>query len=128
MFHWRLLLKISAQLLSGVKATEADIRSSINRAYYAASGEAREFALAHGYAHTGSGSLHQRVWHFLQRGTPTLPHWEAGAWKAIGDAGLALMTGRVSADYDADASVTMSDAQHAVAAATQIVARLHGLP
>lgn len=128
MFRWRLLLKTASGLIRGPSPTNADIRSAVNRAYYAALGEAREFATRHGYVVGGRGGAHQRVWHFLRQGQPGLPHWQAAVWKAIGDAGLALMGHRVDADYRAAASPTLIEAQTAIATAAQIVTRVLGLP
>jgi hypothetical protein len=128
MFVWGHLLKVAADLVQARTPTEAGIRSAINRAYYAALSEARDFANRHGYVALKRGGSNQRVWHFLGGGQSGLALWEAAAWKAIGDAGLALMARRVDADYRATAALTVVDARTAIAAALTIVRRVRGLP
>ena len=65
-FHWRYLLKVAERLVSD-NPEEQQVRSAVNRAYYAALGEAREFAVANGLVmKTGPGS-HQQVWNFLRQ-------------------------------------------------------------
>lgn len=124
-FHWRYLLKVAERLVSD-NPEEQQVRSAVNRAYYAALGEAREFAVANGLVmKTGPGS-HQQVWNFLrQRAAPT-PH-ESAAWKSIGDLGLALTADRKLADYIAPASIKVDDAKRVIITAYQIVKKIRGL-
>lgn len=46
-FQWRFLLKVAESLVTDAPE-EQQIRSAVNRAYYAALGEAREFAISKG--------------------------------------------------------------------------------
>lgn len=125
-FQWRFLLKVAKDLVSGAPE-EQQIRSAINRAYYAALGEAREFTLRKGLVLRPGAGSHQHIWNFLRRqAAPT--HWESAAWKSIGDQGLALTTDRKLADYTAPASITIDDARRVISAAYRIVDRLSRLP
>jgi uncharacterized protein (UPF0332 family) len=125
-FQWRLLLKVAVRLLDG-SPEERHIRSAINRAYYAAFGEARVFAIKKGLALSRRAGSHQQVWNFLRgAGAPTV--WEAAVWKAIGDQGLALTADRKLADYDESATITLGDAQRVITIANEIIKRLLSLP
>jgi hypothetical protein len=96
---WRLLRQVALTLLES-PLTEARLRSSINRSYYAAYGEAKAFASRHGYTWNGKGGSHVQVWNFLRAGKGAASLWETAAWKAIGDAGIALKATRTAADYE----------------------------
>jgi uncharacterized protein (UPF0332 family) len=124
-FQWRFLLKVAERLVSDAPE-EQQIRSAVNRAYYAALGEAREFAITKGLVmKTGAGS-HQQIWNFLrQQAAPTLH--ESAAWKSIGDLGLALTADRKLADYIAPAAINLDDARRVIMTAYQIVRKIHGL-
>jgi hypothetical protein len=125
-FHWRFLLKVAKDLLDGTPG-EQQLRSAINRAYYAALGEAREFTIRKGLILRPGAGSHQHIWNFLRsQAAPT--SWESAAWKAIGDLGLALTTDRKLADYIAPASIGISDAQRVIKDAYRIVDRLSRLP
>lgn len=125
-FQWRLLLKVAVRLLDG-SPEERHIRSAINRAYYAAFGEARIFAIRKGLVLSLGAGSHQQVWNFLRKaGAPT--PWEAGVWKVIGDQGLALTADRKLADYNESAIITLADAQQVITTSNEIVKRLLSLP
>lgn len=127
-YRWNRFLKVSKSLLSIVVDEESRTRSSINRAYYAAFGEARMFSERKGLVTTRRRSVHEQVWQFLRRGGNAPSLWEAAARKAIGDQGIALRDLRNKADYDPAASVTVSDARGALQRAGAIIKRLDGLP
>jgi uncharacterized protein (UPF0332 family) len=125
-FQWRLLLKVAVHLLDG-SPEERHLRSAINRAYYAAFGEARDFAIRKGYVLALGAGSHQQVWSFLRKaGAPTT--WEAAVWKIIGDQGLALTADRKLADYEESATITLGDAQRVITTANEIIKRLLSLP
>jgi hypothetical protein len=63
MIRGRVLLRVAATL--DKTAGEASKRSVINRAYYAAFGEASEYAGRRGYTRAGGGPPHRRVWEFV---------------------------------------------------------------
>jgi uncharacterized protein (UPF0332 family) len=126
-FRWARLQKIAVEL-SKSATSEAHVRSAINRAYYAAYGEARDFVVARGYSWNRRGASHQRVWNYLKQRTGAKQSWERPAWKAIGDAGDALKQRRMLADYDSDTAPTLAEARHAIAQAASIIKRLSGLP
>jgi hypothetical protein len=127
-FRWRDLHAIGkAQLLPAPK--EEHVRTCINRAYYAAFGEAKEFAIAHGYVfQRGRGGSHDQVWQFLRRASGVTAAWQVPAWRAIGDAGLDLRDRRTNADYFLDRIPNVGDASIALAQSRTIISRLAGLP
>lgn len=126
-FAWRLLQQVALALLQS-SPTEARLRSSINRSYYAAYGEARCFASRHGYTWNGKGGSHIQVWNYLKVGKGAASLWEKAVWKAIGEAGIALKATRTAADYEDAPPPTMQDAESALAQANAIIKRLAGLP
>jgi uncharacterized protein (UPF0332 family) len=127
-FEWRMLLTVAVRLLAPPAAEERERRSAINRAYYAAYGEAREYSLTHGLNVGSGGQSHDRVWQFLRRGAGYSQIWERAASKAIGDMGVELRTLRVQADYFRTGSPSEADARRAVSLANLIIKRILGLP
>jgi hypothetical protein len=123
-----MLLLVAVRLLALPTAEERERRSAINRAYYAAYGEAHEFSMAHGLNMQSGGQSHDRVWQFLRRGAGYSQTWERAAAKAIGDMGVELRALRVQADYFRTNSPSETDARWAVSLANLIVRRLLGLP
>ena len=126
-FQWRHLLQIAVNLLSG-SPEEREHRSAINRAYYSAYGEAREFSIRHGYQMNSRQSSHEQIWQHLRSGGPNLPSGHRAALKAIGDSGIKLRTLRVQADYKLNSPPTSGDANTAIGLATSIIRRLNGIP
>jgi hypothetical protein len=126
-FQWRLLLHVAAGLLVP-SPTERENRSAINRAYYAALGEAREYSLTHGLTMRRNRPSHDQVWQFLRNGANYSRTWEGAAAKAIGDLGVVLRTLRVQADYFLASPPSEADARRAVQLANLIIKRLHGMP
>jgi hypothetical protein len=126
-FKWRMLLGLAVRLLAAVPE-ERERRSAINRAYYAALGEAREYSVAHGLNMQRRRPSHDQVWQFLRSGAGYSQRWEQAAAKAIGDTGVELRALRVQADYFLAGSPSEADAKRAVALATLIIKRLSGLP
>jgi hypothetical protein len=61
----RALLRIAKDL--NRSTAEPWKRSVINRAYYAAFGEASSYATRNGYTGGGGGSPHKSVWDFIER-------------------------------------------------------------
>jgi hypothetical protein len=127
-FEWRMLLLVAVRLLAPPAAEERERRSAINRAYYAAYGEAREFSVAHGLNMQSGGQSHDRVWQFLRRGAGYSQTWQRAAAKAIGDIGVELRALRVQADYFRTNSPSQADARRAVSLADLIIKRVLGLP
>jgi uncharacterized protein (UPF0332 family) len=124
-FQWRFLLKVAERLLSD-SPEEQQIRSAVNRAYYAALGEARDFAIAKGLTMKSGAGSHQQIWNFLRQQAAPTPY-ESAARKSIGDLGLALTADRKLADYIAPASIDLDDARRVIVTAYQIVRKLQGL-
>jgi hypothetical protein len=126
-FQWRLLLHVAVNLLASAPA-ERENRSAINRAYYAALGEAREYSLAHGLTMRRGRPSHDQIWQFLRNGATYSQTWEKAVAKAIGDIGIDLRTLRVQADYFLTSPPSEVDARRAVELANIIIKRLHGMP
>jgi uncharacterized protein (UPF0332 family) len=125
-FQWSHLLKVAERLISDNPPQEQQVRSAVNRAYYAALGEAREFALIKGLIMKSGPGSHQQIWNFLRhQAAPT--QYESAAWKSIGDLGLALTSDRKLADYIAPASISVDDAKRVIITAYEIVRKLRGL-
>lgn len=126
-FRWQQLEYVSRHLVSS-NSSEAFARSAVNRAYYAAFGEAKEFAIRHGYVKKGTGGgSHQQVWSFLAKGTTGLSTHELAAWKAIAAQGVKLKAQRVNADYFGYLQITLAEASLAITEAQGIIRRLSGL-
>lgn len=123
-----MLLFVAVRLLGLPVVEERERRSAINRAYYAAYGEAREYSVTHGLNMQGGGQSHDRVWQFLRRGAGYSQTWERGVTKAIGDMGVELRALRVQADYFRANSPSETDAKKAVSLANLMIKRLLGLP
>jgi hypothetical protein len=123
-------LKVAAVLITRrFSGAEARYRSSINRSYYAAYGEAREFCLRHGWTFVaGRGGSHDQVWNFLRHGQKARTPGLRAAWKSIGDSGLYLKSQRVIADYHRSHQIGESLAQQIAVQAEQLIARLDKLP
>ena len=127
-FRWRMLLGVAVRLIAGSLRGESEHRTAINRAYYAALGEAREYAEQHGLVINRRRSSHEQVWQFL-RGSPSgLPQWHRAALKSIGDMGVGLRTLRVQANYHLTPAPSTTDAKRAVGMAKTIIDRLQRLP
>jgi hypothetical protein len=127
-FRWRMLLLVAARLLQDATPEERARRSAINRAYYAAYGEAREYSISHGLHMHARGQSHDQVWQFLRRGAGYSQRWEQAATKAIGDYGVELRTMRVQADYNLPSPPSERDAQRAVRLADHIINRILQMP
>lgn len=125
-FSWRFLLRIAVTLLT-TNPEEAERRTAINRAYYAALGEAREFAISHGLVMNRRRPSHDQIWQFLRNGGSGIAVHRRAAMKAIGDDGVTLRAMRVQADYKLDQAPTEGEARQASQIADRIVRRLHGL-
>jgi hypothetical protein len=123
-----MLRLVAIRLLQGTNPEERERRSAINRAYYAAYGEAHEYAIAHGLNMHGRGQSHDQIWQFLRRGAGYSQTWEQAAAKAIGDYGIELRTLRVQADYNLPIAPSEYDARRAVRLADDIISRLLGMP
>jgi hypothetical protein len=125
-FAWRLLLRIAINLISA-NSQEAGWRSSVNRSYYAALGEAREFAIKNGLIMNLRRPAHEQVWQYLRNGGSERSLHRRAALEAIGDIGIILREMRVQADYKLNSPPTEDDARRASAMAERLVRRLHGL-
>ena len=68
------------------------------------------------------------MWNYLRAGKGASSVWEKAAWKAIGDAGIALKATRTAADYEDAAPPTVHEAQSALTQANEMIKRLAGLP
>jgi hypothetical protein len=126
-FAWKQLERVALDLLKE-PTTEARLRSSINRSYYAAYGEAKEFAVRHGYSWNGKAGSHIQVWNFLRKGKGSSPAWERAAWKAIGDSGLQLKAERTVADYNSAVPATIVIARQVLTQSHTLIKRINGLP
>ena len=127
-FRWRDLHLIGREQLLPTPA-EGNLRTSINRSYYAAYGEAKVFVVAHGYAfQRGAGGSHDQVWQFLRRGVGATAAWQVPVWRALGDAGIALRDMRTNADYFLDRIPAEAHANLALIQSQTIITRLAGLP
>jgi hypothetical protein len=75
-FKWQLLLQVATNLLAS-SPEEREYRSAINRAYYAAYGEARDYSETHGLVFNGKRPSHEQVWQFLRSGATYSQSWQA---------------------------------------------------
>ena len=99
----------------------------MNRSYYAALGEAREFAIKNGLVMIRQKPTHDQVWQYLRNGGSERSLYRRAALKAIGDIGIVLREMRVQADYKLSSPPTEEDARRASTMAARLVQRLHGL-
>ncbi len=101
--------------------TEADWRSAVSRAYYAAFWAARSAVEAGGVgvAYSGGEGSHDALWNML------VTEYNA-IGDSLGETGRRLKLARVRADYR-DRTVTADDARRAVRNAGQLVADLRAL-
>lgn len=88
-FVWNNFRTLAAALAVGT--TEAEKRTAISRAYYAAFNEADAWLQSHGL-HATAGDRHGKVWGFFSHGS--------SAARQIAIDGVRLHRNRVSADYD----------------------------
>jgi hypothetical protein len=95
MIRGRALLPVAREL--NRKSTEAWKRSTINRAYYAAFGEASTYARSNGYAR-GGGSPHTSMWDFIER-VPDADTRRRAKRAAVRGHGRWLQEEREKADY-----------------------------
>lgn len=122
-FFWRRLLRIATEIVGDPTAEQAHFRSAVNRAYYAAFGEARALAERNGFVPRRGRGSHQQVWDFLANSFPAHHGHQRAAARRIANDGIALKAMRVAADYRS-AEVARANAMQAIALAQQIVRRV----
>jgi hypothetical protein len=123
MIQGRALLAVAREV--NRKATEPWKRSTINRAYYAAFGEAAEYARRNGYAR-GGGSPHKSVWDFIER-VPDGDRRRRAERAAIRGHARWLQEEREKADYQLNGAVGRSAPDDAVRLAKRIIDALDAL-
>ncbi len=98
----------------------------MNRAYYAAFGEAFEYASRIGYTYTGGPGSHNRVWQWIGR------HSDGDAARdtsrrAIESQGLFLKTRRHKADYRLASGLARGEPTDALKESDRIIKTLDSL-
>jgi hypothetical protein len=74
-------------------------RSSVNRSYYAAFGEATDYVQARGLAPQDGKASHMRVWNYLDSGIRDSDANRRKERRALASPGLVLKERREKADY-----------------------------
>lgn len=111
-FAWRSLLDLAERLLV-YDPDDAVIRTVINRAYYAAFNVARD--IVEQSEQVPNLRAHNRVWRWFAR------HESGPPMERLGQIGFRLSNLRRQADYEAEAMLTVADAQHAMREARHLV-------
>lgn len=124
MIRGRALLSVAAAL--DTAAGEASKRSVINRAYYAAFGEASAYATRNGYSRGRGGPPHRRVWDFIAQMHDGDARRRARRL-AIASHGQALQEWREKADYRLDATIGRDEPAESRRYAKRIIAELDEL-
>ncbi len=91
-FEWPHFLDLARRLAGASGASEADLRTAISRAYYAAFHVAMELIVGEGFTPSGRGKDHMNVWNNYIRQPPFRDQ--------IGKKGRELLDDRVKADYE----------------------------
>lgn len=113
-FDWEQYLALARRLAAAAGPTEADLRTAVSRAYYAAFNRARVLA---GQQLPSAEGSHERVWRELERAHDR-------ERMAIGKSGSRLKQERVRADYRSGESVTLPEARTAIEMAESLIRKI----
>jgi hypothetical protein len=126
MMKGRALLPV-AQSLARAGAGEPYARSSVNRSYYAAFGEASDYVQGRGFV-TGSGpGSHKQVWNYLDNGIPDGNAARQKERRALASQGLLLKDRREKADYRRHQAIGRDEPRLAEKEARNLIDRLDRL-
>lgn len=101
-------------------------RSAINRAYYAAFGEASDYALRVGYSHSSGAGSHAKVWNHIGAHTDGDATRDATR-RAVASQGLFLKERRQKADYRRAARIGRTDHDDALKESKRIIQAIDSL-
>lgn len=101
-------------------------RSAVNRAYYAAFGEASDYAHRIGYSHAGGPGSHNRVWKWIGAYSDGNATRDAGR-RAAASQGMFLKARRQKADYRLAARLGRGEATAALKESERIIRTLDSL-
>ena len=121
----RELMKIAELLakLAGRTPNEPASRSAVSRAYYAAFGEASDYAVRVGYRRTTGAGPHSKVWNYIASHSDGNATRDA-ARRTLAGQGLFLKERRRKADYERTSHLGRNDHVDAVKEARRIIQTL----
>jgi hypothetical protein len=111
---------------AGRSPNEPAGRSAVNRAYYAAFGEASDYAVRVGYAYSGGAGSHSKVWNYIGAHSDGNAARDA-ARKAVASQGLFLKARRHKADYQRASRMGRTDHDDALKESVRIIQALDAL-
>jgi hypothetical protein len=121
------LVPIATALAKGRPPNEPAARSSVNRSYYAAFGEASDYVTGRGFVRHYGGGSHDQVWKYLELGITDGDPRRSAARQAIAAQGRLLKNRRQKADYQRSARLGNTEAADALREARRIIAALDAL-
>jgi uncharacterized protein (UPF0332 family) len=123
----RELIPVAKRLASSASGSEPLGRSAVNRAYYAAFGEAEDYAGSRGFARKPGAGSHDRVWRHLESGIRDRDRGRRAARRAVAAQGLLLKDRRQKADYRRGSRISRTEPHDALREAERIIKALDGL-
>ena len=123
----RELIPIATSLAKGRPVPDPAARSSVNRSYYAAFGEASDYVLARGFVRRRGGGSHDQVWNYLESGIGDGDARRSAARRAIAGQGRLLKDRRRKADYERASRLALDESTDALSEATRIIGALDAL-
>lgn len=120
-------MKIAEELAKGKRVGEPAARSSVNRSYYAAFGEASDYVAARGFSRKRGAGSHNQVWNYVDTGIVDGNAHRAAQRRAIAAQGQLLKVRRHKADYQRGSKLGASEAPDALREARRIIDSLEAL-
>jgi uncharacterized protein (UPF0332 family) len=118
---------IAATLAKGRPVTEPAARSSVNRSYYAAFGEASDYVVARGFVRRRGGGTHDQVWKYVESGVVDGDARRMAERRAIAAQGRLLKIKRHKADYQRGSKLAKTEPTDALNDARRIIQALDSL-
>jgi hypothetical protein len=124
----RALIPIARLLAQAAGRTpnEPAARSSVNRAYYAAFGEASDYATRVGYSSSAGAGSHSKVWNYIGAHSDGDAVRDATR-RAVASQGLFLKARRHKADYQRTSRMGRTDHDDALKESARIIQTLDSL-
>src|SRR4051794_33216826 len=122
----RALLPV-AQSLARAGAGEPYARSSVNRSYYAAFGEASDYVQGRGFVPKAGSGSHVAVWNYLDSGVPDADARRRKERRALASQGFLLKDRREKADYRRHQAIGHDEPRVAEKEARNLITRLDRL-
>jgi uncharacterized protein (UPF0332 family) len=123
----RELIPVAERLVKGHSPTQPNARSAVNRAYYAAFGEASEYLRVRHYSPNPKRSQHDAAWNHLQNGIVDGDAQRRAQRRAVADVGFRLKARRHKADYQLASRLADREASVAIKEAKRIINELQAL-